>query len=233
MKEAGYVYILTNPSFKEDWVKIGKSSRRVDIRSKELDNTAVPLPFEIYATLKTVKYEQVEKLIHKTIDRLTDLRIRQNREFFNVPPAKALDILKDISTTIDDAEIDEVYLKRIDHDSVHVPKRRKKSKSKPALFYIKAAHNANAVGCVVEEGFMVLAGSVISDSVAPSMALSLVQRRQELIDQGIVDSFSLKQDYIFNSPSTAAAIVLGRNANGLTEWKNKEGISLKTMTLEK
>lgn len=23
MKEPGYVYILTNPSFKEDWVKIG------------------------------------------------------------------------------------------------------------------------------------------------------------------------------------------------------------------
>ena len=110
MNEAGYVYILTNPSFKEDWVKIGKSSRPVDIRSKELDNTAVPLPFEIYATLKTVKYEEVERLVHKTIDRLTDLRIRQNREFFNVPPAKALDILKDISTTLDDAEIDEVYL---------------------------------------------------------------------------------------------------------------------------
>lgn len=110
MKEAGYVYILTNPSFKEDWVKIGKSSRPVDIRSKELDNTAVPLPFEIYATLKTAKYEQVEKMIHKTIDRLTDLRIRQNREFFNVAPAVALDILKDISTTLDDAEVDEVYL---------------------------------------------------------------------------------------------------------------------------
>ena len=103
-KEAGYVYILTNPSFKEDWVKIGKSSRPVDVRSKELDNTAVPMPFEIYATLKTSKYEEVEKLIHKTIDRLTDLRIRQNREFFNVPPAKALDILRDISTTLDDAE---------------------------------------------------------------------------------------------------------------------------------
>lgn len=110
MKEAGYVYILTNPSFKEDWVKIGKSSRPVDIRSKELDNTAVPLPFEIYATMKTTKYEEVERLVHKTIDRLTDLRIRQNREFFNVPPAKALDILKDISTTLDDAEIDEVHL---------------------------------------------------------------------------------------------------------------------------
>ena len=91
INEPGYVYILTNPSFREDWVKIGKSSRPVDIRSKELDNTAVPLPFEIYATIQTIKYNDVEKHVHKTIDRLTDLRIRQNREFFNVPPEIALD----------------------------------------------------------------------------------------------------------------------------------------------
>jgi len=103
--EYGYVYILTNPSFKEDWVKIGKSSRPVDVRSKELDNTAVPLPFEIFATMKTCKYNEVEKLVHKTIDRLTDLRIRQNREFFNVPPQVALDIFRDIAMTIDDAEV--------------------------------------------------------------------------------------------------------------------------------
>ena len=103
--QEGYVYILTNPSFKEDWVKIGKSSRPVDVRSKELDNTAVPLPFEIYATMKTVKYNEVEKLVHKTIDRLTDLRIRQNREFFNVAPQVALDIFRDIASAIDDAEL--------------------------------------------------------------------------------------------------------------------------------
>ena len=103
MKEPGYVYILTNPSFKEDWVKIGKSSRPVNVRSKELDNTAVPMPFEIYATLKTVKYSEVERLVHKTIDRLTDLRIRPNREFFNITPGEALNILRDISETLDDA----------------------------------------------------------------------------------------------------------------------------------
>ena len=102
--ESGYVYILTNPSFKEDWVKIGKSSRPVDVRSKELDNTAVPLPFEIYATLKTVKYNEVERQLHRMIDRLTDLRIRQNREFFNVEPAKALELLRDCAMVLDDAE---------------------------------------------------------------------------------------------------------------------------------
>lgn len=103
--EQGYVYILTNSSFKEDWVKIGKSIRPVDVRSKELDNTAVPLPFEIFATMKTAKYSEVEKLVHKTIDRLTDLRIRQNREFFNVPPQVAFDIFNDIAQTIDDAQV--------------------------------------------------------------------------------------------------------------------------------
>ena len=109
MKEAGYVYILTNPSFKEDWVKIGKSSRPVDIRSKELDNTAVPLPFEIYATLKTRKYSEAEKLIHRYIERFTNLRIRNNRELFNVSPEEALDIFREVAMLLDDAEIEETY----------------------------------------------------------------------------------------------------------------------------
>ena len=109
MSEPGYVYILTNPSFREDWVKIGKSSRPVDIRSKELDNTAVPLPFEIYATMKTVKYNEAEKLIHHYIERFTNLRIRDNREFFNVKPEVALEIFRDVAGVLGDAEILEVH----------------------------------------------------------------------------------------------------------------------------
>ena len=104
-KEKGYVYILTNDSFREDWVKIGRSCRPVDVRSKELDNTAVPLPFKVYATIQTTKYTNVERIVHKQIDRLTDLRIRQNREFFNVEPSQALDILLDLATAIDDAVV--------------------------------------------------------------------------------------------------------------------------------
>lgn len=101
----GYVYILTNPSFRDDWVKIGKSSREPDVRSKELDNTAVPLPFEVYGWLRTEKYNEAETLVHRMIDRLTDLRIRPNREFFNVPPELAFDILGDIAKAFDDSEL--------------------------------------------------------------------------------------------------------------------------------
>ena len=101
-KEPGYVYILTNPSFREDWVKIGKSTN-MEKRLKTLNTTALPLPFKVYATIKTSKFEELEKIIHKQIDRLTDLRINQSREFFNVHPAQALDIFLDQATALDDA----------------------------------------------------------------------------------------------------------------------------------
>ena len=78
-KESGYVYILTNPSFREDWVKIGKSTRPVDVRSKELDNTTVPLPFEIFATMK---YNEVEKLVHKTIARSETCPLQIKRSIY-------------------------------------------------------------------------------------------------------------------------------------------------------
>ena len=47
----------------------------------------------------------MEKTIHKAIDRLTDLRIRQNREFFNIKPELALEIFKDEAMILDDGEI--------------------------------------------------------------------------------------------------------------------------------
>lgn len=122
-------------------MKIGKSSRPVDVRSKELDNTAVPLPFEIFATMKTRKYNEVEKLVHKNIDRLSDLRIRQNREFFNVAPQVALDIFRDIAKLIDDAEIVLYHENKpiVDSNSITVaPKREvKRSRFKFSMCDIK------------------------------------------------------------------------------------------------
>lgn len=104
-KGPGYVYILTNPSFKEDWVKIGKTSTSVDQRVKQLDGTAVPLPFEKFAYLKTAKYNEAETLVHHYIGRFTKLRVRDNREFFKVNPNEALEALRDVARLLDDAEI--------------------------------------------------------------------------------------------------------------------------------
>ena len=124
-KEPGYVYILTNPSFREDWVKIGKT-KNMEERLKALDNTSVPLPFEVFATLKTSKYNEAEKLVHRYIERFTSLRIRNNREFFNVKPEDALEILKDVALVLEDAEIDETFKK--ENVCVHEKENRRSSK---------------------------------------------------------------------------------------------------------
>ncbi len=124
-KEPGYVYILTNPSFREDWVKIGKT-KNMEERLKALDNTSVPLPFEVFATLKTTKFNEAEKLVHRYIERFTNLRIRDKREFFNVKPEDALEIFKDVALVLEDAEIEETYKK--DNVCVHEKENRRNSK---------------------------------------------------------------------------------------------------------
>jgi hypothetical protein len=133
-KVKGYVYILTNPSFREDWIKIGKSSRPVNVRSKELDNTAVPLPFEIYATMKTSFYEDVESMLHSILEG-AHARIRKNREFFNVKPEDALAAFRKIAIILRDAEI---YLKGEEPQGTPSPKnnqfeKTKKRGGKPAI----------------------------------------------------------------------------------------------------
>ena len=105
MSEKGYVYVLTNPSFRDDWVKIGKSKRLPEVRSRELYNTAVPLPYEIYATLQTVKYKEAERMIHRSIDRISNLRINKSREFFNIAPEDAYEILADIKELLGEEAI--------------------------------------------------------------------------------------------------------------------------------
>ena len=41
------------------------------------------------------------------------------------------------------------------------------------------------------------------------------------------DKMLFTKDYEFSSPSAAAAVIHGGHANGLREWKNSNGISLK------
>lgn len=91
--DIGYVYIFTNESFREGWVKIGKT-RDVKKRLTQLDNTSCPYPFDVYATLKTSRYDDAEEFVHDFISHFNQsLRIRPNREYFKVDPEEALDIL--------------------------------------------------------------------------------------------------------------------------------------------
>lgn len=74
------------------------------------------------------------------------------------------------------------------------------------------------------EGFVVLKNSLIemidSDSIPPGIKES---RGKAKIDENGI----LLENVLFQSPSYAAAFVIGGHANGLVEWKNKYGKTLK------
>ena len=95
-------------------------------------------------------------------------------------------------------------------------------------FYIDAARGAHGKGALVSNGFAVLSDSIIANPVSASMSPSLIRLREKLISEGIINAeFRFVRDYIFTSPSLAAAIVMGRNANGRTEWKTRKNKTLK------
>lgn len=105
-----------------------------------------------------------------------------------------------------------------------------KHQNNQLYFYIKAARGADAKGVIVADGFAVLKGSKMASSTVPSIAQSLEKMRSSLMEKQIVDdNFQFVKDHIFTSPSLAAAIILGRNANGRTEWKTEEKKSIKNI----
>lgn len=89
--------------------------------------------------------------------------------------------------------------------------------------------NGKATGKINGEGFWVLKGSYIDPKLADYIPKNIkeIRKNVEIDSNGI-----LQEDVCFGSPSSAAEFVCGRGANGLKEWKNKDGISLKKLDSE-
>lgn len=101
--------------------------------------------------------------------------------------------------------------------------------NEPEQFFLKGK-DAEATGTLTEDGFVVKAGAVARKEIVPSAIDSVTPVRQRLLDEGVLESFDgqyrFTRDYRFDSPSGAAASVLGRTSNGWREWKHPDGRSL-------
>jgi hypothetical protein len=93
-----------------------------------------------------------------------------------------------------------------------------------------------ASGYESSQGFVVKTGSQAVANSVPSMkqhVRGMFDLRQELLANGVLvladGLYRFTQDYSFSSPSTAAAVVLGRSANGRVEWKDAQGRTLKAL----
>jgi predicted type IV restriction endonuclease len=87
--------------------------------------------------------------------------------------------------------------------------------------------DAHANGRFTGRGMVVLAGSRVRRELVNSVPLATKKLREDLFHERIlvVDGSScvLGRDVTFDSPSAAACFVLGRSANGWSEWRDLNG----------
>jgi Meiotically Up-regulated Gene 113 (MUG113) protein len=91
---AGFIYIMSNPSFVSGRIKIGKSDRDPEeFRKFELDGTSVPEPFKVEYYAFVDDHHTLERRLHKTFNHV---RANKQREFFDVPIEE---VIKEIKKT--------------------------------------------------------------------------------------------------------------------------------------
>ena len=94
VSDEGWIYALVNPSMPNTLVKIGMTTRDVEMRVNELSSkTAVPTPFQIIYRKEVSKCKHVEAVIHS---KLRKYRYQKNREFFDVSPSKLVPFLEKV-----------------------------------------------------------------------------------------------------------------------------------------
>lgn len=96
------------------------------------------------------------------------------------------------------------------------------------MFFLKL-RGANAQGYPKGKQFVVTKGSRVSKDIVPSLETGYPRAfvlRNELITNGTIQDEVFTKDFIFDSPSLADSVVIGRPANGYSEWKDASDISL-------
>lgn len=113
--------------------------------------------------------------------------------------------------------------------AVHQEADSKKSVLMYDLKGLKATAAQSATGFVVFKGSQ----AVLEERPAAHKYPWVVNFRKRLIEDGTLVAsdgvLTFSKDTEFPSPSSAAAVVCGGTANGLTAWKNKHGKTLKEL----
>ena len=85
-------------------------------------------------------------------------------------------------------------------------------------------------GTLTAEGLIVAADSYGRLTESESCPTWIVNLRRKLAENGVIefrnDRLVIVKDHLFNSPSAAAATLVGRSINGRTSWKNASGKTL-------
>lgn len=99
-----------------------------------------------------------------------------------------------------------------------------KENSSENPIYKLAGRGGNASGYSLDgDNFVVMKGSHIAPDITDGLQTGYLILRNQLIADGMIVDGTFKEDYMFTSVSAAAVVILGRSANGRTEWTKLDG----------
>lgn len=108
------------------------------------------------------------------------------------------------------------------------PKRVLTSTKQPRskeIFYEYKIHSARATMRIEDDKYIVLKGSTAVIKNRPSALPAIINMREKLVASGVLvklnneNLYQYTDDYIFTSPSYAAASIAGGSENGRLQWK--------------
>ena len=91
----GFIYIMSNESFKDGLIKVGVSAKDPSIRKSQLETTGVPEEFHIEYKALVKNHIQAEKLVHEA---LSEFRWNTRREFFRCSIPTAVKAIKNCAS---------------------------------------------------------------------------------------------------------------------------------------
>lgn len=82
-----------------------------------------------------------------------------------------------------------------------------------------------------DQGYIIMKGSEAKKVLSNSCTETYRNMRRKLVETQIMiehaDKLIFVEDTVFNSPSAASNMILGRNSNGFTEWVNEKGLTFR------
>lgn len=101
---------------------------------------------------------------------------------------------------------------------------QKNTEKKEREKFILSGRGGNASGYPLDDdNFVVFAGSKISKDITEGFPQGYYDLRESLIQNGVIVKGVFVENHTFTSSSAAAAVVLGRSANGRKEWTLLDG----------
>ena len=226
------VYILIGAEPKNDEVRIYIGQGEV-IRNRLDDHNANKEFWE-----KVIVFTAKNNMLHKAHTKYLEARLlkmarenkrcnMENENLSNLPSISEFDEA-DIAEYLEEMLL---LLPVIGIDIFTKAEEKKKINKNIRYSFVDDKNRWNANGYETSSGFAVEKDSIANGETTDSLYPKYRQIREQLIKNGVIkendEELIFVIDYEFDSPSQAACVVAGRSANGRTDWKDEDQVTLK------